>query len=34
MLLAIFPETRSPAVRFLGEQGVWPGRVSDFNLRG
>jgi ATP-dependent Lon protease len=29
MLLAIFPETRSPAVRFLGEQGVWPGRVSD-----
>lgn len=32
MLLAIFPETRSPAVRFLGEQGVWPGRVSD--LRG
>jgi ATP-dependent Lon protease len=28
-LLAIFPETRSPAVRFLGEQGVWPGRVSD-----
>jgi ATP-dependent Lon protease len=34
MLLAIFPETRSPAVRFLGEQGVWPGRVSDLNLRG
>ena len=28
MLLAIFPETRSPAVRFLGEQGVWPGRLS------
>jgi ATP-dependent Lon protease len=28
MLLAIFPETRSPAVRFLSEQGVWPGRVS------
>lgn len=28
MLLAIFPEARSPAVRFLGEQGVWPGRVS------
>jgi ATP-dependent Lon protease len=34
MLLAIFPETRSPAVRFLGEQGVWPGRVSDLSLRG
>jgi ATP-dependent Lon protease len=34
MLPAIFPETRSPAVRFLGEQGVWPGRVSDLNLRG
>jgi ATP-dependent Lon protease len=34
MLLAIFPETRSPAVRFLGEQGVWPGRASDINLRG
>jgi ATP-dependent Lon protease len=33
MLLAIFPETRSPAVRFLGEQGVWPGRVSDL-MRG
>ena len=31
MLLAIFPETRSPAVRFLGEQGVWPGRVSGFS---
>ncbi len=27
-LLAIFPETRSPAVRFLAEQGVWPGRIS------
>lgn len=34
MLLAIFPETRSPAVRFLGQQGVWPGRVSDLDLRG
>jgi ATP-dependent Lon protease len=34
MLLAIFPETRSPAVRFLGEQGVWPGRASDIKLRG
>ena len=34
MLLAIFPETRSPAVRFLGEQGVWPGRVSDLSMRG
>jgi ATP-dependent Lon protease len=32
MLLAIFPETRSPAVRFLGEQGVWPGRVSDLSV--
>ena len=29
MLLAIFPETRSPAVRFLEAQGVSPGRVSD-----
>jgi ATP-dependent Lon protease len=29
MLLAIFPETLSPAVRFLGAQGVSPGRVSD-----
>jgi ATP-dependent Lon protease len=29
MLLAMFPETRSPAVHFLNEQGVWPGRVSD-----
>jgi ATP-dependent Lon protease len=34
MLLAIFPETLSPAVRFLGAQGVSPGRVSDLKLRG
>jgi ATP-dependent Lon protease len=30
-LLAIFQESRSPAVRFLGEQGVSPGRISDVN---
>jgi ATP-dependent Lon protease len=29
-LLAIFPETRSPAARLLAEQGVSPGRASDF----
>jgi ATP-dependent Lon protease len=34
MLLAIFPETRSPAVRFLSEQGLSPGRVSDLIGKG
>jgi ATP-dependent Lon protease len=29
-LLAIFPETRSPAARFLGEQGVSRTRAGDF----
>lgn len=31
-LLAIFPETRSPALRFLEAQGVSPGRVSDLTI--
>jgi ATP-dependent Lon protease len=33
-LLAIFPETRSPAARFLGEQGVSRERAADFVAHG
>jgi ATP-dependent Lon protease len=33
-LLAIFPETRSPAARFLGEQGVSPRRGANPIARG
>jgi ATP-dependent Lon protease len=33
-LLAIFPETRSPAARLLGEQGVSRGRAADFIAHG
>jgi ATP-dependent Lon protease len=29
-LLALFPETRSPAARLLGEQGVSRERTADF----
>jgi ATP-dependent Lon protease len=34
MLLAIFPETRSPAVRFMGELGISPDRVGDVLAQG
>jgi ATP-dependent Lon protease len=33
-LLAIFAETRSPAARLLGEQGVSRGSAADFIARG
>jgi len=33
-LLAIFPETRSPAARFLGEQGMSRERAADFIAHG
>ena len=33
-LLAIFPETHSPAARLLGEQGVSQGRAAAFSITG
>jgi ATP-dependent Lon protease len=33
-LLALFPETRSPAARLLGEQGLSRERAADFIARG